>query len=134
MTNNQMLLSVSALSLPALFEQAAAQLLAQILNSADIGETLQEKIVVDAEDLSSLLEAWLNALVGLVRDQQILPKRITVQKIETAPGKPYSIRAEVVGELLDPHRHTFRLKPEKLRIGETTLQSGDGGWSAQIFL
>lgn len=83
-----MLLSVSASTLPQLFEEAAAQLLACLLNPAEIGETLREKVVVDAEDLSSLLEAWLNAVLGLVRDQQILPKRLTVQKIDTAPGNP----------------------------------------------
>jgi len=129
-----MLLEVSAATLPALFENVAAPLLAHLLDPAEIGETLQEKVVIDAEDLSSLLEAWLNALLALVRDQQILPKRIAVQKIDTSPGKPYSVRSEIIGELRDPHRHTFRAPPQTLQIEETLLQSDGNGWSAQISL
>src|SRR5437899_645417 len=118
-----MLLAVSAPTLPELFQNAAQQLLDLLINPAEIGEALQEKVVVEGEDMSSLLEAWMNALLGLVRDQQILPKRLSQPRIDTIPGKPYSLRVDVVGELLDPQRHTFRKGPKTLHITKTVLEN-----------
>jgi SHS2 domain-containing protein len=127
-----MTLSISADSLAHLFEQAANQYLDQLIDRSEIGETLQEKLVVDAEDVASLFKSWLAGLLSLVKDQHILPKRVAVQRLEMAAGKPYTIRAEIIGELLDPHRHTLKKTPDRLKIRETSVQSDAGGWTAQI--
>jgi len=52
-------------TLPALFEQAARGMMAQMLNLTVVPRTLRRRVRVEAQDRESLLVEWLNELLYL---------------------------------------------------------------------
>jgi SHS2 domain-containing protein len=66
-------------TLPALFEQAAAGMMAQMLDLAAVPRTLRRRVRVEAGDQVSLLVEWLNELLYLreVEGEAFVHARVT---------------------------------------------------------
>ena len=124
-------LSISAPTVPELFEAAAVELTNCLMNAESVGEALRERFMIEAPDLSRLLQEWINMLLELLRVQRMVFCRFRV--LEIKGEGPFILRAEVTGELIDPHRHQFLRKIVGLSCRQATLQ-GDGPCRAEIQL
>ena len=138
MTDNALLgetkitLQVSGNSLPQLFEIAAFELFKKIVNPEDVGEVLREKITVEAPDANGLLQGWVTALLRLASDQRILFKRARFQEFELERTGSGRLRAEIIGELVDPQRHPYLIPPSQLRCEQVALLNSSKSIEAQL--
>ena len=120
-------------SLEQLFESAAEELFKKIINPDEVGETLREKIIVEAPDANGLIQAWANALLRLASDQKIIFKWARFQEFSLERTGAGRLRAEIVGELVDPQRHTFKIQPSSLHCGPSELLNNSKTIEAQLF-
>jgi len=127
-------LQVEGNSLPQLFENAGRELLKTFIDPQEVGEVLREKIVVEAADASSLLHAWVNALLSLVDQQRILFKAYRFQEFEVERTGSGKLRAEITGDLIDPLRHKFRKEPSQWRCAQVQLINNSKTIEAQVVL
>jgi SHS2 domain-containing protein len=127
-------LHVDGNSLPQLFENAAHKLLKTLIDPDLVGETLREKVIVEAPDAAGLLQGWVNAILRLACEQRIMFKKSRFQEFEAERKGPGRLRAEITGELLDPQRHTFRIAATQLRCERVDLLNGPKTLEAQIVL
>jgi SHS2 domain-containing protein len=122
-------LSVSAPTLPELFEVAAVELTNQLINAQSVGENVRDRFMIEGENPSRLLQEWINMLLELMRVERMVFSRFHVMEIK-GEG-PLVLRAEVTGELIDPHRHQFLTKIVGLSCRQADLQ-GAGPCRADI--
>jgi len=120
-------------TLPQLFENAARQLLALLTDPQEVGQVLREKIVAEAPDTPALLRQWIAALLELARTQKILFQSYRFQEFKTDAGEPFSLRAEGVGEWMDPGRHVLRRTPD-IRCRRADVSQNAEGYHAAIEL
>jgi|SRR5579872_1789347 len=123
--------SVSAPTPSELFEVAAVELTNRLINAESVGEALRERFMIEGSDLAHLLQEWMNMLLELLRVQHMVFCRFHV--LEIKGEGPLTLRAEVTGELIDPHRHQFLVKIVGLSCRQATLQ-GAGPCRADIQL
>ena len=121
-------------SLPHLFEDLARQLFGELINPADIGEALREKVSVEGESLEELAREWVNALLDLLKAQHMVFKAFHVTEVKTTPGKPYSLRADATGELLDTHRHSLRQDASLWVCKHALLIKNESGYRVEMDL
>jgi len=121
-------------SLPQLFENIARDLLGTFINPEDVGEMMREKVIVEAADTSGLLQGWVNALLSLLNNQQILFKAYRFQIFDAEQKGAGKLHAQVSGELVDPGRHTFRIKPSRWHCDEVRLLNNSKTIEAQVIL
>ena len=119
---------------PELFEDIARKLFRLLIDPKDVGAALREKVAVEGESLEHLLHEWVTALMDLVRTQKMVFSQFRVTELKMPEKGPYSLRAEAVGELLDPHRHPLRVEPSRLVRGETHLRKESQIYYAEIVL
>jgi SHS2 domain-containing protein len=117
-----------------LFEAIASQLIGQIIKPDQVGEALREKVSAEGEGLEHLLEEWVAALLDLVRIQHMVFREFRVTELKMGEKGPYSVRAEAVGELLDPHRHSLNPSTPRLACREAHLIKDAAGYHAEIDL
>ena len=125
-------LQVTGCTFLELFQNATQQLLPLLINPSEVSGTLREKIVLEAPEASALLKDWMNALLSLAAQQRILFLDIRFQEFQAAAGAPSRLKAEVVGELMDPLRHTFRRNPGSLTCGAVALENPAGRFTALL--
>ncbi len=100
-----------------------------------MGETLREKVVMEAADASGLLQEWVNMLLRLARlASSILFKKSRFQVFEAERTGPGKLRVEITGEFIDPQRHVFKKDAAELRCGEVRLLNNSKTIEAQVFL
>jgi SHS2 domain-containing protein len=127
-------LNISANSLPQLFENVGRELLRTLINPEDVGETLREKVVIEAADASALLQEWIQTLLRLTRDQHILCKAYRFQLFEVERTGAGKLKAEITGELVDPARHTFKIDPAEVVCERIQLINNSKMIEAQVVL
>ena len=104
-----MILHAAGQTPQALFEDAAQQLFKSLSPSEDLGATLREKISLDAPSLQALLQAWITELVRLTHQEHMLFHKARILALEGPLEGSYQLHAELLGELIDPMRHTVRI-------------------------
>jgi SHS2 domain-containing protein len=87
-----------------MFSNAALGLFSLITEPETIGERLQRKLEVVAEDKDSLLVEWLNELIYLFDAEHLLFRRFDIDSLS---GN--QLRATCYGEEFDPSRHKLKL-------------------------
>jgi SHS2 domain-containing protein len=117
-----------------LFEAIASQLFSHLIQPSQVGEALREKVSAEGEGLEHLLEEWVAALLDLVRVQHMVFREFRVTELNMGEKGPYSVRAEAVGELLDPHRHSLSAATPRLACREAHLTKDAAGYHAEIEL
>jgi SHS2 domain-containing protein len=123
---------VAGASLPRLFERAAVELTSRLLSSEDVGEALREQVVVEAADPASLLTAWMNTLLRLASEQRMVFSRFEISMTNTASVGAPELRAVLLGELIDPHRHVFHMDPKNLTCTSTNLKTSGSAFEASL--
>jgi SHS2 domain-containing protein len=116
-----------------LFEEIARQLFSQLMDPAAIGEALREKVAVEGESLEDLLRQWITTLLDLVRMQHMVFRTFKID-LKIDEKSPYSLKAEVIGELLDPQRHEFIQDPAWLKCTEVLIRKDQKEYHAEILL
>ena len=116
-------------SLPELFENAAAALVATMVDRRTIRRTETREVTLESGDRESLLVDWLNYLLYLFDVDGFLGRDFKVESLT-----PRRLRARVHGERFDPGRH-----PEKTAVKAATyhhleIARVDGGWQATVIL
>ena len=116
-------------SLPELFENAAAALVATMVDRRTIRRRESREVTLGSEDRETLLVDWLNHLLYLFDVDGFLGRDFQVESLT-----PRSLRARVRGERFDPQRH-----PEKTAVKAATyhhleIAPVDGGWRATVIL
>src|SRR6185295_5937543 len=110
------------------------ELLKTLVNPETVGETLREKVVLEASDASALLQEWVHALLRLARDQHILPKSYRFQIFEVERTGAGKLRAEITGELMDPARHVFKIAPADCQCEQIQLLNNSKTIEAKVIL
>jgi SHS2 domain-containing protein len=120
-------IAVRAATLPELFETAAEAMFSFIVDAASVESRAWLERRVEADDLSSLLVAWLNDLLGVLSAEAFVPKTFVVDEVSEA-----RLRATVHGEPVDAARHRFRLDVKAATYHELDVRGDDTGWTARI--
>jgi len=125
-------LRAAASTLERLFEDAAGQLLPVLISPDQVGETLREKIVLDASSPEALLQQWITSLLNLAAAHKIAYRfcrcRVAQSSTET------HLTAEVIGELVDPLRHEWRIDPRQVNCSQMSLSQDPAGYEAVFFI
>ncbi len=116
-------------SLPELFENAAAALVATMTDRRYIRRREKRPIEVESIDREALLVDWLNRLLYLFDVAGFLGREFHVTSLTDR-----DLRGSARGERFDPERH-----PEKTAIKAATyhhleIVRRDGGWQATVIL
>lgn len=125
-------LSVRAGTLPELFEKVSYTYFDALLPLEDVGEAIREKVVAEAKTPEALLSAWLKSLVNLTLVDGMVFREVRILALKAEKDQPCQIRAEAVGELLDPARHVFRLDRSKLNKLRVLYEKHPTEFFAQI--
>src|SRR5262249_46285229 len=97
-----------------------------------VGEAIREKVVLEAPNTSDLMREWMNILLEMIRMQKMVFGHFHV--LEVKGEGPVVLRAEMVGELIDPQRHVFLKRIVGLACRQAaTIQQTDG-YQAQVTL
>lgn len=117
-------------TLAELFANAAAALMWLTCELSGVTETLEVNIAVAAEDLESLLFAWLAEILAAADGEQLVFCRAS--GVEISKG---TVRGTLHGEPLNRTRHCTKtyikaVTMHQLRIEETAAE----GWRTQVFL
>ena len=121
-------------SLPQLFENTGREVLKALTNPEDVGETIREKLVLQAPDASLLLEEWVKALLRMAAEQKMLFKSYRFQQFDAERTGAGKLRVEIAGELIDPLRHSFKIAPGEWRCDQVKLLNNSKTIEAQIIL
>jgi SHS2 domain-containing protein len=126
-------LQVKGPTLSELFEHAASEFYDHIIDPMEVGSALREKIMVEGTNPTVLLKEFITALIEMTRFQRMVFHEVKVQDMKTEGGA-CRLRAEAVGELIDPHRHRFLRTLVGLKVSDVKLSEGAKSFSAEIFL
>ena len=127
-------LQAAGVTLQDLFEHLARELFKQLIDPVEVGAVLREKVVVEGPNLQRLLQEWILSLLNLLRIQKMIFGQFQIIYIKTPDAGPCSLLAEVIGELVDPQRHDFKIPVESLLCQEVRLNKDDQGYHAEILL
>ena len=116
-------------SLPELFENAAAALVATMVDRRTVRRAETREITLESVDRESLLVDWLNRLLYLFDVDGFLGRDFQVEF-----STPERLRAMAWGERFDPQRH-----PEKTAVKAATYHHLEivptaHGWQATVIL
>lgn len=119
-------IAVRGASLPELFSNAAAGMMAFIIPAALVRGAETRRLTVDADDRVGLLVAWLNELLVLLNGDGFVPREFHILELSDT-----RLLAEVSGEPVDPARHHFRLDVKAATYHQLAITMNDA-WHARI--
>lgn len=118
---------VRAPDLPMLFSRAALGMFTVITDIAEVRPVSHQEISIEAEDLPSLLHAWLSELNFLHITRHELYAEFAVGEFSQT-----HLRAGVAGEKIDPRRHAVYTETKAVTFHGLSVERTDGGWEARI--
>lgn len=121
------MVSVTAATLPELFERAAWAMFSILTDVEAVRERDRVAVAVEASDREALLVKWLAELNFLHQTQQKLFCRFDVQAI----GDTH-LRAEAHGETRDPARHPVYVEIKAVTYHGLSVREEAGGWHATV--
>ncbi len=116
-------------TLAELFANAADGLVDLTVDRDGLRDTTQAQVSVSAEDREGLLVAWLNELLYLLDTRRFVPRRTQITSLDTT-----SLTAHLVGDTIDPGRHTVRRMIKAATYHGLSLRQVDGMWEARVIL
>jgi SHS2 domain-containing protein len=116
-------------SLEALFEQAAAALVAIAVDPARARGLECVELAVRGSDLEELMINWLNEILWLLDGRRFVPAVTSVLELHDG-----GLRAAAAGEPRDDSRHPPRVVVKAATFHQLRLGSSGGGWMAEVFL
>ncbi|WP_018110496.1 archease [Thermus igniterrae] len=122
---------MEAESLEALFQAALKGLLQVMFLNPPQGGRRRKRVVLEAEDLETLLVRYLNELIYLIQTQGFVPGRARV-RVEPQEGG-YRLQATLFGE---PWQEEFGFQGEvkSATFHGLSVSQEKGRWQAQVIL
>ncbi|WP_038049134.1 archease [Thermus caliditerrae] len=123
--------ALEAESLEGLFQAALQGLLSAMFQSPPRGGRRRRRMVLEAEDLETLLVHYLNELIYLIQTKGFVPGKARVRVVPTGNG--FRLEAALVGE---PFQEAFGFQGEVKSATFHGLQVREEGgrWQAQVIL
>ena len=106
-------IQAAASSLPELFSDIGRQVVGLYADPLLAGETLREKIALEASTLDELLQRWVNRLIEFLRQEKLIFSDFRIQ----IDQQTFTLKAEMMGGWVE----TFR--DEASPIGATCTQA-----------
>lgn len=122
-------IAAEAATLPELFAEAARGLLLLLGGEPAADETNTVYVTVSGGDREELLVNWLNELLFLFET-----RRFYLARVEKIALDGLTLTAELLGEPIDPQRHSFAREAKAATHHRLRLEPGPHGWSAQVYL
>jgi protein archease len=116
-------------TLAELFENAARGLIDLSVDPGGLREEIRIETTVSARDREALLVAWLNELLYLLDTQRFLPRQSQITHISDT-----HLAAALLGDTVDPARHTVRRMIKAATYHGLSLRHVDGVWEARVIL
>jgi SHS2 domain-containing protein len=91
-------------SLEELFANAAAGMMHFLIDNSIVRKTERRTRTVEADDREGLLINWLNDLLVVLNADGFVPADFDIRELSET-----NLKAQIVGEPVDPARHAFRL-------------------------
>jgi SHS2 domain-containing protein len=111
------------------FEEAAAALVAMIVDPSTIQPLQTVEIELQAEDTEQLLVKWLSEILYLFDGKQFIAKNFDVHQLQTN-----NILAKVSGEKFSPLRHRARIDVKAITYHQVAITESPDGAVVQVFL
>jgi SHS2 domain-containing protein len=122
-------LRIAAADMDLLFAEAARGLMSLVVeNPEDVQPEVSRVIELQARDVEGLLADWLTELLYLFDAHKLLLCRFSVKLKELA------LRAEVSGELIDPHRHHLLREIKAITYHGLGVRPTADGWEARVIV
>lgn len=118
---------IEAPDLEGLFADAARALVTLVLEEGEIQPRETVEIRLAADDLPSLLVAWLSELLFLVDTRGFLASWFRFRHLDGT-----TLEAEVLGEPLDPERHGAGREVKAVTWHDLAVEPGPAGWTARV--
>lgn len=111
------------------FSQAAKAMFSFMVNLDSVQEIESRQVEAEANNIESLLVAWMNELIYLFDVEGLVFRRFQVDKIDDT-----HLSALCYGEPLDTERHGFNISPKAATYHLLEVKEEAGDWSAQLIL
>ncbi len=122
-------LEVAATDWAGLLGCAARGLMHVIVGGSEIQPRESRRVMIQAPDRESLLVRWLSELLYLYDAEHFLSATVRFEK-----AGDHEIIAVIVGEPIDPTRHTLQTDVKAVTYHRIAVESAAGRWSARVFL
>ena len=122
-------IACEAVTLPELFTEVARGLLLLLGGEPAADEMNTVYVTVSGGDREELLVNWLNELLFLFET-----RRFYLARVEKIALDGLTLTAELLGEPIDPQRHSFTREAKAATHHQLRLIEGSQGWSAQVYL
>ena len=116
-------------SLPELFANAAAALLAIACEPDSAGAGREYRLETAGADYESLLVNWLNEVLYWFDGKQILLRGFRIARLDER-----SLEAACLGEPRESGRHRSRLIVKAVTYHQLRIAREDGGWMAEVYV
>ena len=91
-----------------------------------------DPVSVEADDLPSLLQAWLSELLYRFTDEGRVGTGFAIRRLDRTAGG-CALEAAVRNEPFDPARHVLRTGLKAVTFHQLRVEEGSGGrWEAQV--
>lgn len=122
---------VTAPTLPALFERAAAGTFHVLTDLSAVQPTTETSISVEGRDREALMVRWLSDLnYRHTVDRQLFCAFSVAAIEETDDG--FRLTGTARGEAIDPNRHTVYTEIKAITFHGMDIQHTDAGWTVQV--
>jgi SHS2 domain-containing protein len=122
---------VEATDLDDLFATAARALAELMVDPATLTQSLERRVVLEADSLDVLLFDWLSELIGLKDSEGAAFPRAEVQ---VEPGPPWRLRARLLGGPLHGGAAALRADPKAVTFHLFRVEPAPPGWRARVVI
>lgn len=120
-------IEVEAGKLADLFVGAARGMFSLMVDLSGVDARVEQRVSLDASDLTGLMFAWLNELLFLADSRGLLFSEFRVASVDES-----SIEAAAGGEELDADRHLLGNDVKAATYHQMVVERRDGGWFARV--
>ena len=118
-----------AKSLEQLFIEAALGLREVIFGGVTVSCQESRLVIIEAEDMTELLVAWLNELLYLFDVDRLVPAAFQIEQL----GDTH-LRGRIFGELYSPDNHPMEHQVKAVTYHQSELTGQLGGFRAKVYL
>jgi SHS2 domain-containing protein len=111
----------------ALYENAAAAMFEQIVDTGALTGEATLEIVVEGEDRADLMVSWLRELLYLWTGKEMLLKTVRVDRLT-----PQMLAARVTCDAFHPDLHAIKNEIKAVTYHQIQVVSGADGWEARV--
>lgn len=122
---------VTASSLPELFERAALGMFSVLTDVETVRPDQPADIEVQGRDREALMVRWLSELNYHHNVDHVVYRESNVESIDESKDG-ISLHATVLGEPIDPDRHTIYTEIKAVTFHGLEIQETNDGWSVQV--